>query len=82
MSRVFEWFKANAILSILWSLFGMAVVGYATYKTFNDVTLINAAVASALGVVFGLPAVAIGAWQWRIGWKDKKDKKDSQNDLR
>jgi hypothetical protein len=45
MSRVFEWFKANAILSILWSLFGMAVVGYATYKTFNDVTLINAAVA-------------------------------------
>lgn len=73
MSKIFKWVSENAILTILWSLFGMLVVGYATYQTFYDVSKIDAAVTSALGVVYGLPSLAITAWQWRLGWKEKKE---------
>jgi len=66
MSRLFKWINGNAVIPILWSLFGMAVVGFATFQTFWDVTQINAAVTSALGVVYGIPAMAIGIWQWRV----------------
>lgn len=77
MSRVFEWVSSNAVIPILWSLFGMAVVGFATYQVFADVTKINASVASALGVVYGLPAIAVGVWQWRAGWQAKKEVVDA-----
>lgn len=77
MSRIYQWFSSNGIIPILWSLFGMSVVGFATYQTFADVTRINAAVVSALGVVYGLPTIAVGVWQWRAGVQAKKEGKDA-----
>lgn len=73
MSRIFEWVSSNAVIPILWSLFGMLIVGFCTYQTFVDVTKINAQVVAALGVVYGLPSIAITAWQWRVGWQAKKE---------
>lgn len=73
MSKFYNWVRDNAIIPLLWSLFGVAVVGYVTFQVFWDVSKINAAVSSALGIVYGLPAVTIAAWQWRMGWKDKRE---------
>lgn len=73
MSKIFRWVSDNAILSIMWSLFGMTVVGFATFQVFWDITKVTAPVATSLGLVYGLPAVTIAAWQWRLGWKDKKE---------
>lgn len=77
MSRFYEWVAGNGVVPLLWSLFGMAVVGFATYQVFADVTKINAAVSSALGIVYGLPTIAIGVWQWRAGVQAKKGKQDA-----
>ena len=77
MSRIFDWVSRNAIIPILWSLFGMTVVGFATYQTFADVTLIDGHVVAALGVVYGLPTIVVGVWQWRVGWQAKKEAGDA-----
>lgn len=74
MSKFYDWVSGHAVVPLLWSLFGMVIVGFVTYQVFADVTKINGAVVSALGVVYGLPTITVGVWQWRAGHPPKKGK--------
>tara|TARA_Y100001956_G_C3939477_1_gene107961 strand:- start:42 stop:281 length:240 start_codon:yes stop_codon:yes gene_type:complete len=73
MSTIYKWVTSNGIVSMTWSVFCMWVVGFAVYHTFSNVNEVNSSVVQALGIVFGLPSVAIGVWQWRLGWEAKKE---------
>lgn len=55
----------HKLLTGLFVFWSMLVVSYAVFKVFNDVTVINAAINGALGIVFGLPTAAIAFWKWR-----------------
>jgi len=59
--------EKNKILSAILVLWTYGLMTWVVYKVFDDVTLINAAVTSALTVVVGIPAVAIGLFKWRRG---------------
>lgn len=62
--------EKNKILSSILVLWTYGLMTWVVFKVFDDVTLINAAVTSALTVVVGVPAVAIGLFKWRRGLKD------------
>lgn len=70
MSNFFYKHKLVSMFFVLWS---MLLVSWVVYQVFFDVTKINAAINSALGIVFGLPTAAIGLWQWRNGKDAKPD---------
>ena len=77
MSAIYRWVRDNGIITMMWSSFAMLVAGFATFQVFWDVTKIDGSVVGALGVVYGLPAAAITAWQWRLGWVAKKECEDA-----
>ncbi len=62
--------EKNKIISAILVLWTYGLVTWVVYKVFDDVTLINATVTSALTVVIGIPAVAIGLFKWRRGKQD------------
>ena len=68
--NMWVYMEKNKILSAILVLWTYGLMTWVVYKVFDDVTLINAAVTSALTVVVGIPAVAIGLFKWRRGKQD------------
>lgn len=65
MTDLFVYMNERKVLSGLFIIWVCAIVTFVVYQVFDDVKLINAAVVSALGTVFGLPALAVGVIKWR-----------------
>lgn len=65
--NIWAYVEKNKILSSILVLWTYGLMTWVVFKVFDDVTLINAAVTSALTVVVGVPAVAIGLFKWRRG---------------
>lgn len=52
--------RAAWLFGFLVAVWTMGLLSWVVFKTFEDVTQINAAVVSALSAVLGVPAVAAG----------------------
>lgn len=63
--------RVKLVLSFFAAWF-MSIVSYATWASFADVTLINGHVVAALGVVYGLPALAASFLELRTKLAQKK----------
>lgn len=65
MTDLLRYLNERKVLSALFTIWVCVLVTYVVYQVFDDIKLINAAVVSALGTVFGLPALAVGVIKWR-----------------
>ena len=66
-----DFFYKHKIVSLLVVIWALGLTSFVTVVVFVDPPDIPAGTVSALGVVFGLPALAVGLWQWRNGGKPK-----------
>jgi len=48
----------------------MGLLTWVTHQVFTDISLITGTVATALGIVFGLPAIILTLIQWRHKHKE------------
>jgi len=64
---MWQYMERNKVISAVLVIWTYALVTWVVWKVFDDVSLINAAVVSALGTVVGIPAVAIALFKWRRG---------------
>lgn len=59
--------------SLVLSAWMMALLTWVTHQVFSDISLITGTVATALGIVFGLPAIILTLIQWRHGGHREED---------
>ena len=77
-----EWMRENRVLAAVVILWAVGLVTWVTWRVFGpEPPEIAAGTATALGAVYGLPALAIGLLRWRDkrmsgddppGWRDKR----------
>lgn len=65
--NVFEYIEKYKALSAILVIWTYILVSWVVYRVFDDLSLVNAAVVSALGTVVGVPAVAVALFKWRRG---------------
>jgi len=65
MADAWKYLQERKALSLVFVLWACWLVSYVVIQVFTDISKINAAVVSALGTVFGLPALAVGVIKWR-----------------
>lgn len=63
--NIWEYIDKNKIISAILVIWTYGLLTWVVFKVFADVTLINAAVVSALASAVGIPAVAVGIFKWR-----------------
>jgi hypothetical protein len=64
---VFQYLEKYKVISAILVIWTYLLVTWVVYRVFEDLTLINAAVVSALGTVVGIPAAAVALFKWRRG---------------
>lgn len=62
MSEFIYRHKIASSVVLIWTI---ALVTWVTHQVFFDITKITMPVAGAYATLFGLPALAIGLYQWR-----------------
>jgi len=65
--NVFEYLEKYKVISAILVIWTYLLLTWVVYRVFDDLTLINAAVVSALGTVVGVPAAAVALFKWRRG---------------
>jgi uncharacterized MnhB-related membrane protein len=65
--NLFDYIEKYKIISAVVLIWTYGLLTWVIYRVFDDVSLINAAVVSALGTVVGVPAAAVALFKWRRG---------------
>lgn len=66
MRKLLKFAKDNALLTVIFAMWTMAVTTWTIYRVFTSPTISSETVA-ALGIVAALPTLAVGFIKWRSG---------------
>ena len=58
-------YRRNLFLSAVIVFWMLGLLTWVTWVTFTDPPDIPTGTATLVGVVYGLPALAVGLWKWR-----------------
>lgn len=67
--NIFEFASKYRLVGLVFVIWASYEVHYVVGQVFSNVAAITASVATALGIVFALPALAAGMIRWRFGDK-------------
>jgi len=65
--NIIEYMEKYKLLSAILVIWTYGLLTWVVFRVFDDISLINAAVVSALGTVVGVPAAAVALFKWRRG---------------
>lgn len=68
IDRLFNQHKLIRRLTVLWAI---GLITWVTVQVFSELASMTSAVVSALGLIIGLLATAIGLYQWSRNREDK-----------
>tara|TARA_Y100001968_G_C19276647_1_gene677078 strand:+ start:461 stop:754 length:294 start_codon:yes stop_codon:yes gene_type:complete len=76
-----EYLYNYPIITIMTVIFANAMVMYATFQVFNNMTEVTTEIAACYATLFGFPGVAYGFYQWRMGQQEKRIKKEAEVEI-